>query len=68
MPNEPTVVGERRDDNTHLLVVGGDGQYYGYFPETEGLAPVEPGEEWLIYQDADERVPEYLALEMEQPE
>ncbi len=66
MPNEFSVVGEHRDDDTHLLVMGIDGQYYSYFPERDDFVRVEPGEEWVIYQGRDEVEPEFFGLEMEQ--
>ncbi len=66
MPNEFSVVGEHRDDSTHLLVIGIDGQYYSYLPEREDFVPVEPGEEWVIYRDRDAVEPESFELEMEQ--
>lgn len=66
MPNEFSVVGEHRLDDTHLLVLGIDGQYYRYFPERDQFTPIEPGEEWVISQGPDEVEPEFFGLEMEQ--
>ncbi len=66
MPNEFSVVGEHRDNATHLLVMGIDGLYYGYFPEHEQFTPVDPDEDWLIHQGPGEVEPEFFGLEMEQ--
>lgn len=53
MTNEFTVVGEHRDDELELLVLGADGSYYGYRPAQEAIRPVQPDEEiWIITQDA----------------
>lgn len=54
MPNEFTVVGESRDDETQLLVVGTDGMYYGYHPAREQFLPVEPDDGWTMYTSAEE--------------
>lgn len=48
MTNEFTVIGEHRDDQTHLLVLGADGHYYGYSPAREELSPVVPNEDWIV--------------------
>lgn len=53
MPNEFTVVGENRDDESHLLVVGADGNYYGYSPGHERIIPVVPNERWTLFASAD---------------
>ncbi len=66
MPNEFSLVGEHRDDTTQLLVMGTDGRYYRYFPEREQFTPIEPGEEWVVYQGPDEVEPDPVGLEMEQ--
>lgn len=42
MPNEFPVAGEHHDDNTHVLVIGVDGQYYGCFPEREEFSVCSP--------------------------
>ncbi|HYH13361.1 MAG TPA: hypothetical protein VD789_13470 [Thermomicrobiales bacterium] len=54
MPNEFTVVGENRDDESQLLVVGTDGLYYGYQPAREHFSPVEPDESWTLYATVDD--------------
>lgn len=54
MPNEFTVVGEDRDDDSHLLVVGADGKYYDYAAAHDHLSPVEPDERWIVQQRSDD--------------
>jgi len=61
MPNEFTVVGEHRDDETQLLVVGTDGMYYGYQPAREQISPVEPDEHWTVYPTASEALQDDIA-------
>ncbi len=53
MPNEFTVVGENNDDASQFLVVGADGNYYGYSPSQERFVPVEPDEQWTVFASAD---------------
>ena len=54
MTNEFTVVGEHRDDELELLVLGADGSYYGYRPAQEAIRPVQLDDEtWIISRDAD---------------
>lgn len=53
MPNEFTVVGENRDDDTELLVLGTDEKYYGYDPSREQFSVTEPDERWEIFPGAD---------------
>ncbi len=65
MPNEFSVVGEHQDDHNHLLVMGTDGLYYGYFPEREQFTRLEPGDDWVIYRDRDEVDPGFFGLDME---
>lgn len=60
MPNEFTVVGENRDDESQLLVMGTDGIYYGYQPAREHFSPVEPDESWTMYVTADEVFPDAM--------
>lgn len=53
MTNEFTVVGEHRDDELELLVLGSDGAYYGYRPAQEAIRPVELDDGvWIITRDA----------------
>lgn len=46
MTNVFAVVGERRDDPDHLLVLGDDGAYYDYTLTTGQAEPTEPGDAW----------------------
>jgi hypothetical protein len=48
MTNEFNVIGERKDDDRHLLVRGEDGRHYDYSLDNEQVAPVEPDERWQI--------------------
>ena len=54
MPNEFTVVGENKDDETELLVLGADGKYYEYDPAHEQFSHVEPDEHWEMFPDTDD--------------
>lgn len=54
MPNEFTVVGENRDGESELLVLGSDGRYYEYDPAREHFAVTEPDESWEMFPDVDE--------------
>lgn len=49
MPNEFTVVGENRDDESELLVLGADGYYYEYDPAHEQFSRIEPDETWEFF-------------------
>lgn len=54
MTNEFTVVGEHKNNELHLLVLGADGGYYEYDPLREVVHPVEPDEEtWTILHRAE---------------
>ena len=48
MVNEYNVIGEQKDDDQHLLVVGDDGQYYDYSPLGETIEPVDPDDSWQV--------------------
>lgn len=49
MTNEFTVVGEHKENELELLVLGADGGYYEYDPLHEAVRPVEPDEAtWTI--------------------
>lgn len=48
MTNEFDVIGERKDDEQHLLVRGEDGRHYDYSLASEQVSPVEPDERWQI--------------------
>ena len=54
MPIEYTVVGEHRDDETQLLVVGADGKYYGYAAAHDHFSPVEPDDQWIVQPRSDD--------------
>jgi hypothetical protein len=60
MTNEFDVVGERKDDDLHLLVRGDDGKHYDYSVTSEQVSPVEPDERWRIDRElaTDEAEPE----------
>lgn len=56
MPNEFIVVGEHREDDQELLVLGADGRYYEYDPVREEFSRVEPDDEsWEMFPDAGDR-------------
>lgn len=48
MASEYNVIGERKDDDQHLLVVGDDGRYYDYSLAGETMEPVEPDDSWQV--------------------
>lgn len=49
MTIEFTVVGEHKENELHLLVLGADGGYYDYDPIHDAVNPVEPDENtWMI--------------------
>jgi hypothetical protein len=48
MTNEFGLIGERRDDQEHLLLRGGDGQLYDYSLRLDRIAPVEPDDGWMV--------------------
>ena len=54
MPNEFNVIGERRDDKEHLLLLGADGQHYDYHLRQDRLAPVEVDEKWVVTGGVDD--------------
>lgn len=60
MTKEFNVIGERKDDDLHLLVRGEDGRHYDYSLTNEQVSPVEPDERWTIDREpaADEAAPE----------
>ena len=59
MTNEFAVIGEHREDNTNLLVLGADGRYYEYDPAHEQFSTIEPDERWLRFSSTEEHVPEF---------
>lgn len=63
MPTEFTVIGEHKEDKTQLLVLGADGEYYGYFPERELFLPIKPDENWVVYPQLEEEAAEALSTE-----
>jgi hypothetical protein len=54
MTIEFTVVGEHREDPSQFLVIGTDGQYYGYDPAREQLVAIEPDERWEMIRGYEE--------------
>ncbi len=48
MTNEFNVIGQRKDDDLHLLVRGDDGRHYDYYVASEQVSPVNPDERWAI--------------------
>ncbi len=42
------VIGERKDDPGHLLLMGRDGRWYDYDVALETIAPAEPGDSWTV--------------------
>ena len=67
MPIEFTVVGEHKEDNRLLLLLGADGQYYVYFPDTEEVAEIDPYDDWEIFERREDVEPEFFTLGMEEP-
>ncbi len=51
MPTEYTVIGENRNDESQLLVMGADGRYYSYIPARELISPIDLDETWIIRDD-----------------
>lgn len=48
MAHEYNVIGEHKDDDEHLLVMGDDSQPYDYCLTRETIEPVEIDERWEI--------------------
>ena len=67
MPIEFTVVGEHRDDDTHLLVVGADGKYYDYAAGRDHFSLVDPDERWVVQQRSDDFFVESAEREIASP-
>jgi len=67
MTNEFSLVGENREDNTQLLVIGTDGNYYGYDPGHDQLVRVHPDESWIIDEGRDETLDELGIRDRESP-
>ena len=59
MPNEFTVVGEHKEDESELLVMGADGKYYEYDLYRDRLSLTEPDEQWEIFPSVEEAHNEY---------
>ena len=59
MGNEYNVIGEHKDDEEHLLVVGDDGQPYDYCLTRESLEPTDIDDNWQIdcQEEATEELP-----------
>jgi hypothetical protein len=50
MPTEYTVVGEHREDESQLLVVGADERYYSYTPARDSIMPTDLDEDtWVVH-------------------
>jgi len=56
MTTEYSVIGEHKQDDGHLLVMGEDGQPYDYALTSETIEPVEIDDRWRIDEDADSDV------------
>jgi hypothetical protein len=54
MTNEFIVVGEHRENELELLVKGADGAYYDYNLEHENLSLIQPDDNWVITEQADD--------------
>ena len=67
MTNEFNVVGERKDDERHLLVRGDDGRHYDYSLTSAQISPVEPDERWAIDPDPHEPAPDVASAEPNDP-
>ena len=52
MTNLFAVVGERRDDPTHLLLLGADGRHYDHALPDGPTVPVEPDAGWALDEAA----------------
>ena len=63
MPNEFTVVGENKDDESELLVLGTDGRYYEYDPAREQFSATEPDDHWEMFPDIDDTVGDLFPTE-----
>lgn len=48
MTTEYSVIGEHKQDDGHLLVMGEDGQPYDYALTSETIEPVEIDDRWRI--------------------
>lgn len=66
MNNEYNVIGEHKDDDEHLLVVGDDGQPYDYHLSRETVEPVEIDENWEV-DDAMEGSDDPPPFSLEEP-
>ncbi len=54
MAKEFNVIGERKDDDLHLLVRGEDGKHYDYSLTSEQVSPVDPDERWTLDREPDD--------------
>ncbi len=49
MPTDYAVIGEHREDDQHLLLLGEDGEHYDYHLGRDHVAPIEElDEQWVI--------------------
>lgn len=51
MTNEFNVIGQHKDDDLHLLVLGDDGQHYDYAVANDHFLPIEVDDAWLVDHD-----------------
>jgi hypothetical protein len=51
MTNEYNVIGEHKDNDRHLLVVGDDGRHYDYSLDSDAVSPVDPDERWQVDEE-----------------
>ena len=58
MSNEFTVVGESRTNDEWVLVVGTDGEYYGYHLRRNRLVRVKLDDNWVHYSETGEATEE----------
>jgi hypothetical protein len=65
MPTEFTVIGEHREDETQLLVVGADERLYSYIPARESIVPTDLDETWVVHDVPVPESSEHDATELE---
>lgn len=51
MTSEFNVVGEHKEDDQHLLVLGDDGQHYDFSLITESFEPVQVDDSWKVDEE-----------------
>ncbi len=65
MPTEYTVIGEHREEDTQLLVVGADERLYSYIPARESIMPTDLDETWVTHEDSVPEPSDQDATELE---